>query len=67
MAKKIVLIFAVGTLILGIALTLWADEPCSDYFSKCTEGGCGILKIAKGCKMTCEGGGITCGIPVAEQ
>ncbi len=67
MAKKIVLIFAVGTFFLGVSLTLWADSACRTFFSKCTEGGCGNLKIAKGCKMTCEGGGITCGIPVAEQ
>jgi glucose uptake protein GlcU len=63
MIKKIIGIFALVVFLIGIVVTLYAGEPCRDYFSKCTEGGCGTLISAVDCKMKCHGDNITCGIP----
>jgi hypothetical protein len=61
MAKKILGALAIVVFLIGIVVTLYAGEPCKDYFSKCVNGGCGQLISAKNCKMKCIGGdNITC-------
>ena len=65
MKKKIIVIFFIFIMIIGIVSTLKAIDSCRSVFSKCTEGGCGTMIWAQYCAMKCKGGmTIDCSIPV---
>lgn len=63
MAKKLLATMAIIVLIVGLVSTLIAGDKCKDYFSTCTEGGCGKMITAVNCEMDCEYLGHIKGVP----